>query len=556
MSDKPSPPARARDAGSLTPEWQPRQVAKTPPCQASCPNCGDIRGWIGIVAQRRLTGLSRSEAYARAWRVIANVNPFPSTLGRICPHPCESHCNRGVEDEPLAINAMERFLGDQAIVNGLPLERLASKASSVSIGVVGAGPSGLSFAYQMARRGYAVTIYDSRGRPGGMLRYGVPDYRLPQSVLDAEIARILDLGVTLHCNVRLGRDVSLAELRERHDYLYLAIGAQQGRRLNVPGGEGPGVWTSVEYLDRVNHGEPVDTGRRVVVIGGGNSAVDAARCARRGGAEAVILYRRTLVEMPASREEVEEAVEEGVELVLLAAPLRIERDADDRVCAVQAQHMRPGEPDASGRRRPVPTELPPFTVAADTVITAIAQAPSLDGLEELTHEGDWLVTDDRGAVAPGVWVGGDATGAGIAGQAIYQGRCTAERLHAALTGEDDAAPAAELQPEVCFRDVKFESKPHTEAAHAERLLGPERVSQGMREVSATLSEERFLAETERCYSCGLCLGCEQCFMYCTSGCFTRSDDPAPGAYFTLNLDACRKCGKCIEVCPCGFLEPA
>jgi NADPH-dependent glutamate synthase beta subunit-like oxidoreductase/ferredoxin len=408
----------------------------------------------------------------------------------------------------------------------------------------------------MARRGYRVTVYDARRKPGGMLRYGVPDYRLPPSVLDAEIARILELGVTLHDNVRLGRDISLAELRERHAHLYLAIGAQRGRGLAIPGIEGPGVWAGTDYLRRVNSGERIETGKRVIVIGGGNSAVDAARCARRGGAEVVILYRRTLAEMPACAEEVEEAVEEGVEVMLLAAPLQIDRSADGGVCAVRAQHMQPGEPDASGRRRPVPADLPPFSLPADCVITAVSQTPSLEGLEELDHDGDWLVTDADGVVAPGVWVGGDATGPGIAGEAIYQGRRAAERLHARLVGELDDAADDGLEPEVCFRDLKFESKPATGAVHAQRLLGPERVTLGMSEVAETIAEEQFLAEVERCYSCGQCMGCEQCFMYCTSGCFTRSDDPEPGGYFTLNLDACRQCGKCIEVCPCGFLEPA
>jgi formate dehydrogenase major subunit len=556
LSERPPGSGGKPGAGAITPAWQPRQVEKTPPCQATCPNCGDIRGWIGMVAQRRRTGLSRSEAYARAWRTIANVNPFPATLGRICPHPCESHCNRGVRDEPLAINALERFLGDYAIAAGLPLDRLPESPAPASIGVVGAGPSGLSFAYQMARRGYRVTVYDARRKPGGMLRYGVPDYRLPPSVLDAEIARILELGVTLHDNVRLGRDISLAELRERHAHLYLAIGAQRGRGLAIPGIEGPGVWAGTDYLRRVNSGERIETGKRVIVIGGGNSAVDAARCARRGGAEVVILYRRTLAEMPACAEEVEEAVEEGVEVMLLAAPLQIDRSADGGVRAVRAQHMQPGEPDASGRRRPVPADLPPFSLPADCVITAVSQTPSLEGLEELDHDGDWLVTDADGIVAPGVWVGGDATGPGIAGEAIYQGRRAAERLHARLVGELDDAADDGLEPEVCFRDLKFESKPATWAVHAQRLLGPERVTLGMSEVAETIAEEQFLAEVERCYSCGQCMGCEQCFMYCTSGCFTRSDDPEPGGYFTLNLDACRQCGKCIEVCPCGFLEPA
>jgi NADPH-dependent glutamate synthase beta subunit-like oxidoreductase/ferredoxin len=557
MNAKRNRPAAAPETGgAITPSWEPRQVEKTPPCQASCPNCGDIRGWIGLVAQRRLSGMSRADAYFRAWRLITDVNPFPATLGRICPHPCESHCNREVNDKGLAINAMERFLGDHAITNGLPLGRLACEAAEASIGVVGAGPSGLSFAYQMARRGFSVTVYDAREKPGGMLRYGVPDYRLPQDVLDAEIARIEALGVELQMGVRIGRDLTLADLKARHEHLYLAIGAQRGRGLAIPGADGPSVWTSTDYLGRVNVGESVETGPRVVVIGGGNSAIDAARCARRGGADVVILYRRTLHEMPASAEEVEEAVEEGIELMLLAAPLEVERSADGRVTSVRAQHMVLGEPDASGRRRPVPAELPPFDVPADCVIAAISQVPALAGLDQLAHEGDWLVTDAEGAVEPHIWVGGDATGPGIAGEAIYQGRVTAERLVARLTGRPEDEPLEPPQPEVCFRDVKFESKPESEPVHGARLPGEERVSLGMREVASTITEEQFLSEVERCYSCGLCLGCEQCVMYCTSGCFTRADDPAPGAYFTLNTDACRHCGKCIEVCPCGYLEPA
>jgi formate dehydrogenase major subunit len=542
--------------GAVTPAWRPEQVEKTPPCQASCPNCGDIRGWIGTVAQRRLSGIPREEAFARAWRMIADVNPFPATLGRICPHPCESHCNRGVKDEPLSINAMERFLGDHAIAAGLPLKRLDGAVEGVSVGVVGAGPSGLSFAYQMARRGYPVTVYDGREQAGGMLRYGVPDYRLPQHVLDAEIARITDLGVELHTGVRIGRDLPLAELRERHAHLYLAIGAQHGRGLDVPGADGPFVWTGADYLRRVNRGERVSTGPHVVVVGGGNSAVDAARCARRGGAAVVLLYRRTLEEMPACAAEVEEAVEEGVELMLLAAPLEVERAADGAVQAVVAQHMQPGERDSSGRRRPVPAGLPPFRLPADCVIAAVSQAPSLGGLEELAHDGDWLVTDEVGVAEPGVWVGGDATGPGIAGEAIFQGRRTAERLHARLRGEPESSRDDGLEADVCIRDLKLESRPDAAAAHGARLLGRERVGMGMREVVSTIDEEQFLQEVERCFSCGLCLGCEQCFMYCTSGCFTRSDDPRPGAWFTLNLDACRQCGKCIEVCPCGYLEPA
>ena len=228
-----------RDFGAeserITPAYRPVQVKKTAPCQEGCANCGDIRGWIGTVAQRSKLGISREEAFARSWRMIADVNPFPGSLGRVCPHPCEECCNRSSKDEPLAINAMERFLGDWAIEQGLELERLENASPEEWIGVVGAGPSGLSFAYQMVRRGYRVTIYESRAQAGGMLRFGVPDYRLPQDVLDAEIQRILDLGVDLKLNTAVGRDISLEALRARHVSLYLGIGAQKGRGIGIPG---------------------------------------------------------------------------------------------------------------------------------------------------------------------------------------------------------------------------------------------------------------------------------------------------------------------------------
>ena len=203
----------------ITPSYRPAQEPKTAPCQSACLNCGDIRGWIGLVAQRRKLGLTREQAYARAWEKIAEVNPFPSTLGRICPHPCQSACNRGGKDEPLAINAMERFLGDFAIDASLPLPRVAAPPSSVSVAAVGAGPSGLSFAYQMARRGYRVTVYDSREAAGGMLRFGVPTYRLPKDVLQSEIDRILELGVDLQLGVSVGSDIDLETLRDPRIFL-------------------------------------------------------------------------------------------------------------------------------------------------------------------------------------------------------------------------------------------------------------------------------------------------------------------------------------------------
>ena len=543
----------AAESARITPVYRPKQVEKTAPCQTGCANCGDIRGWIGTVSQRAKTGLSREEAYTKAWQIITEVNPFPSALGRVCPHPCETHCNRSELDEPLAINAMERFLGDWAIEKKIALSRLEAEEKKEWLGVVGAGPSGLSFAYQLARLGYRVTVYESGEKAGGMLRYGVPDYRLPQDILDAEIGRILDLGVELKLNTLVGRDITLEQLRERHDALYLGIGAQMGRGLGLPGEEGPSVWTGTEYLSRLNRGETIDLGASVLVIGGGNTAVDAARSARRTGAEVSILYRRTRDEMPAVDHEIEDALEEGVEIQFLVAPVRIERHADGRILALEACRMELGEADASGRRRPLEIRGSGFMIGTDSLIAAVSQLPELKGLEALNRDGNWLVSDNAGNVGEGMFAGGDALGLGVAGNAISQGRRAAEELHARFTGSRAQRPEDE-RPRIGPDQVRFDYKPEVPAAQSPKLPGEERVRMGSAEVARTISEEQFLAETERCFSCGSCFGCEQCSMYCTTGCFTKVEEVSQGVYFTLALDECHECGKCVEVCPCGFLE--
>jgi NADPH-dependent glutamate synthase beta subunit-like oxidoreductase/Pyruvate/2-oxoacid:ferredoxin oxidoreductase delta subunit len=538
----------------LTPAYRPSQVEKQAPCQAGCPNCGDIRGWIGTVAQRDKLGLSKEQAYERAWRMITDVNPFPSVLGRVCPHPCESHCNRSEHDEPLAINAMERFLGDWAIEVGLPLATIDGEAGPEWIGVVGAGPSGMSFAYQMARRGYRVTVYEGRDQAGGMLRFGIPDYRLPPAVLDAEVERIQRLGVELQLDTSVGRDVSLEELKQRHAALYLGIGAQAGRGLGIPGEDGPGVWTGTEFLSLVNCGEPVDLGPSVAVIGGGNTAIDAARAARRAGAEVTILYRRSRTEMPAIEHEVEDAIEEGVELVLLASPVRLERQ-DGELRTLVAHRMELGEPDESGRRRPVPIPGSEFEISVSAMIAAVSQAPDIRGFEDLDQDGGWFLTGSGGAIDDGIFAGGDALGLGIAGMAIVQGRHAAEALHARLRGLDLQAVTPDVDRQLVGPDeIIMEFHEKRPPVHAERLAPEERLAQPLAEVSGTITEEQFLEETSRCFSCGSCFGCEQCEMFCTSGCFTKLEEVGPGVYFTLTLEQCQECGKCAEVCPCGFLE--
>jgi formate dehydrogenase major subunit len=550
MSAKPDP--RPAEVTSLVASMiRPLRAEKEAPCCAGCGSGTDVRGWIGMVAQREKLGLSNEEAYVRAWRHVTAVNPFPAVMGRICPHPCQTNCSRGEKDGAVAINALERFLGDWALAQGLPLPRLEDPCTRPqSIGVIGSGPAGLSFAYQMARRGYPVTVYEKESKPGGMLYHGIPQYRLPEAVLDAEVRRIQDLGVELLLDTALGRDVDLATLRKNHDAVFLGVGAGRGLTLGIPGEEGQGAWTGTDYLAKVNHGEAVELGDRVVVVGGGNTAVDAARAARRTGAEVTMLYRRTVAEMPAIAAEVEDALAEGVRIEYLAAPVEVLRDGG-RVRAVVARRMKLGEPDASGRRAPVPVPGSEWEVPATAVIAAVSQQPDWAGAGDVVGGLVWAVDGELG---DGIWTGGDTLGLGIASQAIGQGRQAAEAVHARLQAMP--APATPRKPPL----PKGAVKPDFYAAHAP-VAPPRRPADTWRadpeaELQGTISEAEFLGEVGRCFSCGLCYGCEQCFMYCSQGGFTKLEQAAPGTYFALAMDRCQACGKCVDLCPCGFVTPS
>jgi formate dehydrogenase major subunit len=529
----------------------PEQATTPAPCMLGCAGGNDVRQWIGIVAQRTKLGLSDAQAYARAWDVIADTNPFPATLGRICPHPCETACNRDAKDGAVAINAMERFLGDWALERRLPLKPLEGGTGSASIGVVGAGPAGLSFAYQLARRGHRVAVYERREHAGGMLRYGIPAFRLPKEILQAEIDRIVALGVDLKLNVAVGRDLSVDALRERHDLLFLGIGAGRAARLGVPGEDGPGVVGGIEFLSAVNRGEGFEAASEVVVIGGGNTAIDAARAARRRGASVTRLYRRTREEMPAIASEVDEALAEGVSIEFLVAPTAIRRDAIGPN-AVMVQRMALGEPDESGRRRPVPLPGAPCAVPARLVIAAVSQIVDWGGLEPLETAVHGKPAGD-GAPDPQLWSGGDMLGLGIAGMAIAQGRHAAETVHAMVTG---TMPPRAQRRAAAARDVAADFYPASPRAQLFERPVAERIAQPDLEVHETLSEDAFLKEAERCFSCGQCHGCQYCFMYCNGGGFVRIGEAQPGAYFALSLDRCLGCGKCIELCPTGFLSAA
>jgi NADPH-dependent glutamate synthase beta subunit-like oxidoreductase/Pyruvate/2-oxoacid:ferredoxin oxidoreductase delta subunit len=562
------PPLRLGGSGATqVSSLRPVQLEKLAPCIDRCPSGNDIRGWLTTIALREKLGYGLEEAYTRAWGLEVDTNPFPAIMGRVCPHPCESHCNRKEKDEAVAINSVERVIGDWGISQNLPLPKMdVGGPFAEKIAVIGAGPAGLSCAYQLARRGYRVTVLESLPHVGGMLRYGIPEYRLPRNVIDAEVQKIADLGVDIRCNVKVGKDVTFAELRRDYAAIFVGIGAHQGKALGVPGETGPGVWTGTEFLNHVNAGKRVELGGNVVVIGGGDTAIDAARVSKRVamdaasmskrlGSDVTILYRRTRTEMPAIEREIDEALEEDIRIEYLTAPKEILRNDDGTVRAMVVQRMRLGDPDASGRRAPVPVEGDTYELAVATIITAVSQEPDMAalGAAELTKK--WLTADPWGRTeVPGVWTGGDNIGLGLATISIGQGRKAAESIHAALRGvEPKPAPPMPIVGPEKIKMEHYETKPRAQRA----VLSPaERLARPMDEIDHGITADQALVEVTRCFSCGKCFGCEKCWMYCQASCFVKVADPQHGHYYKIKLEVCDGCKKCAEECPCGFLEMA
>ena len=553
-------------SGSAISPLRPQAVDKLPPCVGECPSGNDVRGWLTAIALREKHGLSLEEAFDQAWMIEVETNPFPGVMGRVCPHPCEAACNREHKDGALAINSVERTIGDWGIERKLGLPTLDGVGPfDEKIAIVGAGPSGLSCAYQLARRGYTVTVFDAFDKPGGMLRYGIPAYRLPRAVIDAEIQRILDCGVELKSNVSVGKDVTLEELREQYDAVFVGIGAHSGKMMGIPGEEGPGVFTGTEFLNKANSGEDVGIGNKVVVVGGGDTAIDAARVSlrlgpdaaavsRRMGAEVTILYRRTRAEMPAIEREIEEALEENINIEYLAAPVKVIRDGDGKIQKLAVQRMELGEPDDSGRRRPVPIEGDVFEMETDTLVMAVSQAPDWSTLGGgIETKGNWLEVDEWGRTGmEGVWSGGDTLTLGLATISIGQGRKAAESIHAKLRGEEPKG--AFDRPGIGKDRLQLDWYPDKARAERKVLAAEDRLARPMDEMDLGITQEAAIEETTRCFSCGMCFGCENCWMYCQNNCFKKTKQIEPGHYFDVDLSTCDGCKKCAEECPCGFLE--
>ena len=531
---------------------RPVHIEKLPPCTDGCPQHNDIRQVLTTIGLAEKREISQDKAFEQAFEVLTRTNPLPAVLGRVCPHPCEEACNRKEKEGSVGFNAMERFLGDYAIEKGFQFsKRDDAEDYSEKIAVVGAGPAGLACAYHLARRGYKVTVFEAFSKAGGMLRYGIPAYRLPRDILDTEIERIVKLGVELKCNVSVGTEIPLDDLRKDYDAIFVGIGAHQGRKLGVDNEEAANVMSGARFLHMANSGEKVEVGKKVVVIGGGDTAIDAARMARRLGAEAAILYRRTRVEMPAIDEEIEGAEEEGVTIDLLTAPVGIVKDGD-RATKMVFQKCELGEPDSSGRRRPVPIEGSEFEVEADFFIAAISQAPIFDGLDAVGNSKDWVKADKyMQTETDNVYGGGDVLNLGLVVDAVAHGRIAADTIHEnfrSLPHDKFTNPP----PIVEVDKVKLGFYEESKVCELENLPVAERFSDPDAEIAKGLTPVQAVDEAKRCMSCGFCFECGECWSYCQDQAVIKP--LIAGEKYKFKLEFCNGCKKCAEQCPCGYIE--
>jgi len=515
----------ATSLANKTGSWRylrPIYGAKKPPCNHACPAGNDIQGFIALILKER---------FREAWELLRQTNPFPAITGRVCHHPCELECNRREFDEPLSIRLLERLAADEGFKEGFRLPVIKPRPERVAI--VGSGPAGLSCAHFLALEGYRVTVFEAEREPGGMLRLGIPEYRLPREVLDREISLVEELGVEIRTEMRFGKDINLEELGE-FDAIFLALGLMRSRELSIPGVETDGVLHGLEFLKRVNLDEPVELGKRVAIIGGGNTAMDAARVALRLGAEPVVVYRRTRAEMPAIPEEIEAAEEEGIELRFLAAPVEAS-SVDGQLHKVKFVKMELGPPDESGRRRPVPIPGSEFEMEFDNLILAIGEEPDLAFLPQ-------EVELREGRVEGKVFAGGDlATGAGTVVDAIASGRRVAEAIHRYLQGlPEPPQPEETLVP---FERINTDYFAHRPRVHERSLAVPARIG-NFKEVELGLTREQGLQEGERCFSCGVCNQCDNCITFCPDVAISRHDDE-----YEVNYDYCKGCGICAHECP-------
>jgi NADPH-dependent glutamate synthase beta subunit-like oxidoreductase len=511
---------------------RPLYLDRLPPCNHACPAGENIQGWLFH---------AESGDYQAAWRQLTVDNPLPAIMGRVCYHPCESACNRGQLDESVGINSVERFLGDEAI-------KLAWKfappkeESGKRVLVVGAGPSGLSAAYHLRRLGHAVTIVEAGPFAGGMMRFGIPKYRLPRDVLDAEVQRILDMGVKLELNRKVSN--ILDTMREgAFDAAFLAVGAHIAKRAYIPAGEAAHMLDAVSVLRGMEGEAKPMLGRRVVVYGGGNTALDVARTAKRLGAtESIIVYRRTREKMPAHDFEVEEALQEGVLIKWLST---IKNMADEGTLTVEKMALdEKGFPQPTGELETLEADSLVLALGQDVDLSLLDGVPGLAIKDGTVQVGPNMMTGHAGIFAGGDMVPSERT----VTVAVGHGKKAARNIDAWLRGTTYAPPPKHELAELSKLNTWY----YSDAPKTVRpTLDIARRKSTFDEVVHGLDETNALFEARRCLSCGNCFECDNCYGVCPDNAVIKL---GPGKRFQFNLDYCKGCGICVSECPCGAIK--